>query len=126
MHLQMNLFSEREVAGLGPTLVKVPRATDCEIDPGEVGFTLCLKFTRNPRGPENFLVEGSPSCHCLTDFQLNGEAAELKGLVGSRMVSSGIGREGLDTPRIWVQGSPLHLHLRLKPQLLVQTLGIKF
>ena len=32
----MNLFSEIEVAGLGPALVRVPTATDYEIDRGEV------------------------------------------------------------------------------------------
>lgn len=32
----MNLFSQTEVASLGPALVKVPSATDYEIDPGEV------------------------------------------------------------------------------------------
>ena len=32
----MNLFSQREVARLGPALVKVLSATDYEIDPREV------------------------------------------------------------------------------------------
>lgn len=46
---KVNLFSAREAVSLGPALIKVPSATDYEIDRSEADY---LKgFTGNPRGP---------------------------------------------------------------------------